>query len=286
MAQAYQTYKPLLFSLAYRMLGSVMDAEDIVHEAFLVLGEADDKAKINNIKAYLCKIVTNRCIDKLRSAAKQREVYIGPWLPEPIVEDDVDNPSNSLEKKESISTAYLLLLQQLTEVERAVFLLREVFRYEYDDIAIMVGKSSTNCRQIFHRAKKGIMDRTESVNPDEGHSKTYVEKFAQAVLDGNIDLIQAMLKKDAVFYSDGGGKVSAALRPIFSADHIARFLLGVITKLPKNASYQFKNVNGSPGMVVIIDGSIDYVVSIEVSDGKIAKLYMVSNPDKLIHLNQ
>lgn len=285
-AQAYQTYKPLLFSLAYRMLGSVMDAEDIVHEAFLVLGEVDDKIKINNSKAYLCKIVTNRCIDKLRSAAKQREVYIGPWLPEPIVEDELDQPSHSLEKKESISTAYLLLLQQLTEVERAVFLMREVFQYEYNDIATMVGKSSTNCRQIFHRAKKGIMDRTESVKHDEGHSKTYVEKFAQAVLDGNIDLIHAMLKKDAVFYSDGGGKVSAALRPIFSADHIARFLLGVITKLPENACFQFKNVNGSPGMVVIINGSIDYVVSIEVSDGKIAKLYMVSNPDKLIHLNK
>ncbi|MEH7122429.1 RNA polymerase sigma-70 factor [Bacillus sp. JJ1773] len=285
MAQVYQTYKLLLFSLAYRMLGSVMDAEDIVHEAFLLLGEANNETKINNMKAYLCKIVTNRCIDKLRSAAKQREVYIGQWLPEPIVEDDIDNPSISLDKKESISMAYLLLLQQLTEVERAVFLLREVFQYEYEDIASIVGKSSTNCRQIFHRAKKGIMHKTYSEKSDH-HSKTYIEKFSQAVLDGNIDLIHAMLTKDAVFYSDGGGKVTAALRPIFSADHIARFLLGVITKLPENAAYQFKNVNGSPGMVVIIDGRIDYVVSIEVNDGKIAKIYMVSNPDKLIHLNK
>ncbi|MEH7342333.1 RNA polymerase sigma-70 factor [Bacillus sp. JJ1532] len=286
MAQVYQTYKPLLFSLAYRMLGSAMDAEDIVHEAFILLGEADNETKINNLKAYLCKIVTNRCIDKLRSAAKQREVYIGQWLPEPIVEDDIDNPSISLDKKESISMAYLLLLQQLTEVERAVFLLREVFQYEYEDIASIVGKSSTNCRQIFHRAKKGIMHKTHSEKSDKHHSKTYIEKFSQAVLDGNIDLIHAMLTKDAVFYSDGGGKVTAALRPIFSADHIARFLLGVITKLPENAAYQFKNVNGSPGMVVIIDGRIDYVVSIEVNDGKIAKIYMVSNPDKLIHLNK
>lgn len=285
-AHAYRTYKPLLFSLAYRMLGSVMDAEDIVHEAFLLLGEASDKTKINNMKAYLCKIVTNRCIDKLRSAAKQREVYIGTWIPEPIVEDDIDDPSIFLEKKETISTAYLLLLQQLTEVERAVFLLREVFQYNYDDIASILGKSSTNCRQIFHRAKKGMVHRPDSVKPNDGHSKIYLEKFAQAVLDGNMELVHAMLKKDAVFYSDGGGKVMAALRPIFSADHIARFLLGVITKLPAKASYQFKNVNGSPGMIVMIDGRIDYVVSFEVNDGKIAKIYMVSNPDKLIHLNQ
>ncbi|WP_066291923.1 RNA polymerase sigma-70 factor [Bacillus sp. FJAT-29937] len=286
MAQVYQTYKPLLFSLAYRMLGSAMDAEDIVHEAFILLGEADNETKINNMKAYLCNIVTNRCIDKLRSAAKQREVYIGQWLPEPIIEDDINNPSISLDKKESISMAYLLLLQQLTEVERAVFLLREVFQYEYEDIASIVGKSSTNCRQIFHRAKKGILHRVDSKRSDKHHSKTYIEKFSQAVLDGDIDQIHAMLKKDAVFYSDGGGKVTAALRPIFSADHIARFLLGVITRLPENATYQFKNVNGSPGIVIIINGRIDYVVSIEVNDGKIAKIYMVSNPDKLIHLNK
>lgn len=285
MDQVYQTYKPLLFSLAYRMLGSVMDAEDIVHEAFLVWGEASDKSKVSNLKAYLCKIVTNRCIDKLRSAAKQREVYIGPWLPEPIVEDGLDEPSISLEKKESLSTAYLLLLQQLTEVERAVFVLREVFQYDYEDIASIVGKTSTNCRQIFHRAKKGIMHKTDSVKSVEGHSMTLIEKFAQAVLDGNIGLVQTMLKKDAVFYSDGGGKVTAALRPIFGVDYIARFLLGVITKVPENAVYEFKIVNGTPGIIVMIDGRIDYVVSVEVNDGKIAELYMVCNPDKLSHLN-
>lgn len=285
-AQTYQTYKPLLFSLAYRMLGSVMDAEDIVHEAFLLLGEADEKTEITNIKAYLCKIVTNRCIDKLRSAAKQREVYIGPWLPEPIVEDGLDEPSISLEKKESISTAYLLLLQQLTEVERAVFILREVFQYDYDDIALIVGKTSMNCRQIFHRAKKGIMHRTDSVKSVKGHSKTLIETFAQAVLDGNIGLVQDMLKKESVFYSDGGGKVQAALRPIFGVDNISRFLFGVITKVPENAVYQFKDVNGRPGIIVMIDGTINYVVSLEADDGKIAELYMVCNPDKLIHLNR
>src|SRR5690606_18389168 len=156
------------------MLGSVMDAEDIVHEAFLLFDKVDNDTKIKNSKAYLCKIVTNRCIDKLRSAAKQREVYIGPWLPEPSVGDDLDDPSISLEKKESISMAFLLLLQQLTEDERAVFLLREIFQYDYDDIASIVEKSSTNCRQIFHRAKKGIMDKRDAVKPNEYQSKTYI----------------------------------------------------------------------------------------------------------------
>ena len=156
--QIYLSYRPLMFSLAYRMLGSVMDAEDVVQEAFLYANETN-LDHVHNPKAYLCKIVTNRCIDNLRSASKKREVYVGPWLPEPLMTTSTDHqiaPDLAYTHKESLSTAYLLLLQQLSWIERAVFLLREVLQYEYDEIAEIVGKSSTNCRQIFRRAKNAI----------------------------------------------------------------------------------------------------------------------------------
>ncbi|MBW7459921.1 sigma-70 family RNA polymerase sigma factor, partial [Paenibacillus sepulcri] len=155
--QMYASYKTLLFTLAYRMLGSVMDAEDIVHEAFLSYNAADSE-RIHNIKSYLCKIVTNRCIDRLRSSQKKRELYVGTWLPEPLVtgQSGSEDPYDAYARQESLSMAYLLLLQQLSWVERAVFLLREVLQYEYDEIAEIVGKSPANCRQIFHRARRSI----------------------------------------------------------------------------------------------------------------------------------
>ncbi|GGP12614.1 RNA polymerase sigma-70 factor [Oceanobacillus neutriphilus] len=282
--QLYRTYKSLLFSLAYRMLGNVMDAEDIVHEAFLLLEKIDHPEEIRNTKAYLCKIVTNRSIDKLRSAAKKREVYVGTWLPDPLVEEYSADPSSFYMTKESVSTAYLLLLQQLTEVERAVFLLREMFQYDYDDIASIVGKSNANCRQIFHRAKKGIMHNPDSMKQDFGQLSGYVEEFAQAVQDGNMSEILALLKKDAVYYSDGGGKIIAATRPVYGAEYIARFFLGVINKLPEGFSIKFAKVNGGPGIVIIVSGNVKYVLSVEVKDEKIRSIYMVANPDKLSHL--
>jgi RNA polymerase sigma factor (sigma-70 family) len=170
--QIYLSYRPLMFSLAYRMLGSVMDAEDVVQEAFLYANETNLE-HVHNPKAYLCKIVTNRCIDSLRSASKKREVYVGPWLPEPLMTTSATSadhqiaPDLAYTHKESLSTAYLLLLQQLTWMERAVFLLREVLQYEYDEIAEIVGKSSTNCRQIFCRAKNAISLPTEQAECNE-----------------------------------------------------------------------------------------------------------------------
>ena len=154
-AQLYETYKPLLFSIAYRMTGSVMDAEDIVHEAFLTYSRIRNVKVIENEKAYLCRVVINSSLDKLGSAASKREVYVGEWLPEPIVEN-TNEPSQIYLMKESISIAYLLLLQQLSAVERAVFILREVFQYSYDEIGEIVEKSPSNCRQIYHRSKKSI----------------------------------------------------------------------------------------------------------------------------------
>ncbi|MFK7694875.1 sigma-70 family RNA polymerase sigma factor [Paenibacillus sp. HJGM_3] len=309
--QVYTTYKPLLFALAYRMLGSVMDAEDAVQEAFLHYNEPQPEP-VRNVKAYLCRVVTNRAIDRLRSASKQREVYVGPWLPEPLVGEETaltSEPAASFMLKESVSTAYLLLLQQLSWVERAVFILREVLQYEYEEIAEIVDKSPANCRQIFHRAKRSISGtsragadaevevdavaetdmgkrttRPSSGPPSEPVGSSIVERFVQALHTGNLTALMELLTQDAVLQSDGGGKVTAAIRPILGADRIARFLLGVIEKVPTDFRIQLTEVNGYMG-IVGYDGSEPInVISFQLEADSIAGIYLVLNPDKLQHI--
>lgn len=293
--QLYASYKPLLFSLAYRMLGSVMDAEDIVQEAFLSLNAVAEPERIHSEKSYLCKIVTNRCIDRLRSAQKQRELYVGPWLPEPIVADDSDRSDDPLQtyvRNESISIAYLLLLQQLSWVERAVFLLREVLQYEYDEIADIVGKSSTNCRQIFHRAKRSIGVRPSADEVAESasskqteafgeHTAQLVNRFVHALSTGDLGTLMNLLAKDATLYSDGGGKVRAAVRPILGAERIVPFLAGILEKAPPGFSYKTSVVNGQTGIVTYVDGEPSTVISFHVQNDRLDAIYIVLNPDKL-----
>jgi RNA polymerase sigma-70 factor (TIGR02957 family) len=295
--QLYTDYKPLLFSLAYRMLGSVMDAEDIVQEVFLTLNEST-LADVQNPKSYLCKMVTNRCIDRLRATKRQREVYVGPWLPEPLVTDlDEADPDKQYLQKEAVSTAYLLLLQQLSWAERTVFLLREVLQYEYDEIAEIVGKSSANCRQIFHRAKRSLGNhaaRDAAAAPSTSleretattgyQTNSVVEQFATALASGNIGRVLSLLSADSTLYSDGGGKVHAALLPIQGAERVARFLTGVLEKVPGMLSYRFAMVGGQRGIVSYVDGHVANVVTFRVEDGRIAAVYIVVNPDKLRHV--
>lgn len=273
----------MLFSIAYRMTGSVADAEDLVQEAFITFNRVSAGKVIENKKAYLCKIVMNSSIDKLRSAASQREVYMGEWLPEPLIGAGND-PADSYLLKESISTAYLLLLQQLTEDERAVYLLREVFQYNYKEIAAVIEKSAANCRQIFHRAKKSMDNRPRAAAVDFQLMRSSVEQFTLALQKGNISEMLALMNADSVFISDGGGKVKAALKPIYSSERIVTLLTGIMKKLPENSNMEFKVVNGYPGVVLSINGHVAYVVSIEFQDDKISRMYMVANPDKLEHL--
>ncbi|PFO80515.1 sigma-70 family RNA polymerase sigma factor [Bacillus cereus] len=285
MEQLYQLYKPLLFSLAYRMLGSVMDAEDIVHDTFLSLSQIEEKESVDNVKAYLCKMVTNRAIDKLRSAAHKRNVYVGVWLPEPLVEES-DDSSMTYIMKESISTAYLLLLEQLSEVERAVFILREVFGYDYDEIASIVEKSSVNCRQIFHRARKSVLAKPKPSKLNTKQMAEYVEQFVASLRRGDVQEMLAILKTDAIFKSDGGGKVTTASKPIYTSERIVRLFSGIIKKLPEEHSITFKMVNGIPGVIVNVNNHATYVLSFEFQEEKIASIYMMVNPEKLIHLNR
>lgn len=283
----YRDYKPLLFSLAYRMLGNVMDAEDTVHEAFIALNRTEPE-HVRSRKSYLCKIVANRCLDRLKSASKQREIYVGPWLPEPIVEDheaDAD-PVRSFLRKESVSTAYMLLLQQLSAVERVVFLLREALQYEYEEIGEIVGKSATNCRQIFHRAKRGLESKTAETETPHLRAQTgaLVEQFVKALASGDIAALLQVLSADAVLYSDGGGKVTAAVRPILGAERISQFLAGLLAKVPDGFSFKLADVNGLPGIVTYVYGQPSSVFSFHAANGCIASVYIVVNPDKLEHV--
>ncbi|PEM25055.1 sigma-70 family RNA polymerase sigma factor [Bacillus wiedmannii] len=282
--QLYETYQSLLFSLAYRILGSVMDAEDIVHDVFISLNNMEDVQSIENMRAYLCKMVTNRSIDKLRSAARKRNVYVGMWLPEPFVEE-VDDPSKSFVMKESISTAYLLLLQQLSEVERVVFILREVFSYEYEEIASIVDKSSANCRKIFQRARKSILDKPKHSTLSTKKMAAYVEKFVSSLQCGDAQGMLEVLKTDAILKADGGGKATTAIHPIYSADRIIRLFFGIGKKFPEEYNVDYKMVNGAPGVIVKVNNKVIYVLSFTFENEKISNIYMMVNPEKLMHLN-
>ncbi|PEU27687.1 sigma-70 family RNA polymerase sigma factor [Bacillus wiedmannii] len=282
--QLYETYQSLLFSLAYRILGSVMDAEDIVHDVFISLNNIEDVQYIENMRAYLCKMVTNRSIDKLRSAAHKRNVYVGMWLPEPFVEE-VDDPSESFVMKESISTAYLLLLQQLSEVERVVFILREVFSYEYEEIASIVDKSNANCRKIFQRARKSILDKPKQSTLSTKKMAAYVEKFVSSLQCGDAQGMLEVLKTDAILKADGGGKATTAIHPIYSADRIIRLFFGIGKKFPEEYNVDYKMVNGAPGVIVKVNNKVTYVLSFTFENEKISNIYMMVNPEKLMHLN-
>ncbi|MDR7071495.1 RNA polymerase sigma-70 factor [Fictibacillus barbaricus] len=282
----FTSYQPLLFSLAYRMLGSVQDAEDIVQEVYITMNEKSVQ-NVQNVKAYLCKIVTNRCIDELKSARKKRETYVGPWLPEPIVNEKLESdPANKYVMKESISTAYLLLLEQLSETERAVFLLREVLQYNYEDIADAVGKTSANCRQIFLRAKNALGAHPEYHKRPSEKAVTITEQFVSAITSGDVSTLLRLLAVDAKLLSDGGGKTKAALLPILGAERIARFCMGVMSKTTQKITYTLQQVNGGPGMLIYMDGRLYGVISFNVQNEQIQDLYFIVNPEKLVHVKQ
>lgn len=281
--QLFMLHRPLLFSLAYRMLGSVHDAEDIIQEAYFTLSETSIE-QVQNPKAYLCKIVTNRCIDLLKSARKKRETYVGPWLPEPLIIDSEKDPEQNYMMKESISTAYLLLLEQLSETERAVFLLREVLQYDYDSIAEVVGKSSTNCRQIFHRARKAVGNHLASDQIPTQRAAALTEQFVTAIVSGNVNKLLSLLAVDATLLSDGGGKTKAAVFPILGAERIVRFYMGILAKFPEDFSYKFTTVNGEPGIILYVENKVFGVISLHIQNGLIHQIYWVVNPEKLTHI--
>ncbi len=275
--------RPLLFSIAYRMLGSASDAEDIVQETYLRWQKASEE-EINSPRAFLTTVTTRLCIDQLRSAHQQREVYIGPWLPEPIY---TANLSERTEMADSLSIAFLVLLESLTPHERAIFLLRQVFDYEYSEIAQIVGKSESNCRQLFHRAQKHLTERRPRYKTSPQQKEELVHSFISACSTGNMEDLLNLLETDIVLYSDGGGKVLAARNPVYGGQNVARFLFGIMKK-SSAAGFRVETsqLNGQTGLIIYWGENLYTVVDFEFDNGHISQLHLVVNPDKLAYLQK
>jgi RNA polymerase sigma-70 factor (ECF subfamily) len=279
--EVFDQNKPLLFSIAYRMTGSVMEAEDAVQEAYLRWQQASED-EVRSPSAYLSTVVTRLCIDRLRSARVRREQYVGPWLPEPVLGEQAQEIGSKAELEDTLSMAFLVLLESLTPVERAVFLLREVFDYEYAEIATLIGKSEANCRQISRRARQSVAARRPRFESSPQQEERLLEGFLEASLAGDMESLLALLSEDVTLYSDGGGKTRAALRPVYDAGKVARFLSGILTNIPPDFAVRQTRVNGRPGLVGYFgDGSPQSVVSIEVAGGSIQAIRLVVNPEKL-----
>ncbi len=279
--QIFEQHRPLLFGISYRMVASAMEAEDILQEAFLRFQRASHTADIQAPRAYLVSIVTRLCLDHLKSASVQREQYTGTWLPEPILTDALPEPDH-----ESLSMAFLVLLESLNPVERAVFLLREVFDYDYAEIARWIDKSEEACRQIFSRAKKHVLDNRPRFQPSPEQQAQILSAFMAACYAGDMDALKAILSTDVSLWSDGGGRATAALRPLHGFDGVVRFVLGIMKQAPLDAQYQARVVNGVLSLIVR-DGAGQVVVVIvpEIeADGQLHTLRLIRNPDKFGHL--
>jgi RNA polymerase sigma-70 factor (ECF subfamily) len=273
----FEAHRPLLFSIAYRMLGSASGAEDVVQDAWL-RARQDEDADVRSPRAYLTTIVTRLCIDHLRSAERTRMEYPGPWLPEPLAEPNQE----SAELASSLTTAFLVLLQQLAPTERAVFLLREVFELDFDEIARSVGKSEANTRQILTRARGRLRESHPRFTVSRRESEKIVQQFRHACVTGNVEELMAVLHADATLVADGGGKALAATRPVLGADRIAEFVIDIVGKMRWSESHpQIVTINGAPGLLLRHPMFGDGTYSFDIADGRIRAIYVVRNPDKL-----
>lgn len=284
--ESFESYRPLLFSIAYRMLGSAMEAEDLVQETFLRY-QATSAGSIRSLKAFLSTVITRLCLNQLESARVKREAYVGPWLPEPILtsEDTLMETGDQAVLHESVAVAFLVLLESLTPLERAVFLLREVFEFEYDEIAEVVEKDQAACRQLFSRAKKHITSHRPRFKTSPEKQRLMLDRFTKAAGEGELDGLVRLLAEDVTLWADGGGKArGAAIRPLHGREAVARFLLAS-TRLPAE-SYraEVRQVNGE-WAVILRTGDKPIVVGfIEVQDDLIREIRVIGNPDKLQRL--
>jgi RNA polymerase sigma-70 factor (ECF subfamily) len=278
-AEVFASVRPMLFSIAYRMLGSVMDAEDLVQDAYLRWEEAPE-TDVRSPRAYLATIVTRLAINQLRSARTKRETYVGPWLPEPLVTEETPD---TVELAESLSMAFLVLLERLAPIERAAFLLHEVFDFEYTEIARVVDKTEANCRQLVARARKRIGSSRARFEADPAQAKRLVERFTEASLAGDLEGLVAVLAEDITLWADGGGKVpGAALKPVHGAASVARFALGVVGRfVPAETTVRQTEINGQPGFIAYVSGRPLSALIFDIRDDRIRTIYAVGNPDKL-----
>src|SRR5579872_4435282 len=276
-------YRRRLLGLAYRMLGSRSDAEDVVQDAYLRFADATD---VRSPEAFLVTVVTRLCLDRLKSAKAQREIYVGPWLPEPVFDTDGLSAEAATELADDLSFALLLALDRLSPQERAAFLLHDVFDIPFSEIAAMIERSEPACRQLATRARRAVRHERPVPAATDSHAHL-LQAFLEAVGSGDLSQLTGLLREDAVAVTDGGGRKSAALNPIYGADKVARFFISVAGKAKatgQDIRIEPATINGGIGALLYLDGELDHSLSIGIDGGKIAAIYLVRNPDKLRHV--
>ena len=281
-AERFALLRPLLFTIAYEILGSATESDDVLQDSYLRWAQVD-LSTVRDTKSYLAQLVTRQALNALRADARRREDYVGPWLPEPLLLDDHD-PSADVVLAESVSMAMLVLLETLSPAERAVFVLREVFEFDYGEIAGAVGKSAAAVRQVAHRAREHIQARRRRFAPvDPAQNARITAEFLSAAADGDVQTVMSMLAPDVVWTADGGGKASAARRPVVGAEKVAAAVIGIVRigKRIPNARLELAICNSAPAVLVYRAEQLQGVFTVEIVDGKITNFYAIRNPDKL-----
>lgn len=281
--EIFEAHRAGLFSLAYGMLKRVAPAEDAVQEAFL-RWQKQDIGQIHSPQNYLYKIVNNICLDEIKSARNRREKYIGPDLPEPFVTTEHETPETEVELAESLSMALFVVLDQLNPVERAVFILREVFDYDYGAISEIVDKSQSHCRKIAQRARQNVREKKPRFEKKSTEQRELVTAFITAFREGELDKIENKLAKEAILYADGGGKVTAAGKPVVGAAKIVKFLTNIRKDIKETVRFDVTDINGEPGAIGYLDNQLNDVLSFHIENGQIQSIFVILNPEKLHHL--
>ncbi len=280
--QVFEQLRSRLFRLAYGMLGSKADGEDIVQETFIKWSRVDHDT-VKSDWAFLSTIVSRLCLDELRSARKRREEYVGPWLPEPLVPAYNYTPEYVTERTEELTMALMVILENLTPVQRAVYVLHDLFGFDYHEISELIGKEEANCRKIAQRARSYVDSQRTVEMPGESEQLELLNTFIRAIEQGEVGQLKDLLTREAILYSDGGGKVTAARKPIYGNDKISRFLAGIVHKVSGEGKIQITSVNGTPGFIVWLDGKLNSIWSFNLDVDRIRNVYIVLNPDKLLH---
>lgn len=281
----YKEYGSRMRGIAYRMLGSVSDAEDAVQDVFERLTAAKP-VEMQHPRAYLAKLTTNRCLNILKSARRRREQYVGPWLPEPVVEAIAPGPEEQLASRDDVSYAWLVMLERLTPAERAVYVMRESFGYEYGELAAMLDKTEASCRKLYSRAAAKLQDVPRAAErPDVGHATSWMQAFLKAARDGDFSEVTARLAEEAILVSDGGGKVRTATRPIYGSDRVAAFFEGLYSKGSFEGEWLPVLVNGQPGLVHRRPNYMKAITAAMDDSNRIVAVYWIQNPEKLVHIH-
>ncbi|HEY6406655.1 MAG TPA: RNA polymerase sigma-70 factor [Ktedonobacteraceae bacterium] len=285
--ETLESYRPLLFAIAYQMTGSASEAEDLVQETYLRYQQAQAQVEIQSVKSFLTTIIVHLAIDYLKSSRHQRERYVGVWLPEPVLTADAEPlPGEIVERREAVSMAFLILLQTLTPPERAVFLLREIFEYPYETIATIIGKSVAACRQIFHRAKRHLAAKRRPFEVAGEAHQALVTHFLAASQQGDFDELLRDLAEDVTLYGDGGGKATVVSQPLHGEEVVARFFSIISRKAPADTRVALSEANGMPALLGWEGETLTTVFLFAISDGHLAEIYAQRNPDKLTYLQR